>query len=71
MLCEKHLAIVFLCFLIPLNDFCAAGRSKAVILVCHTSCGRVTIGAKKNRVVGHPVQQNVLYIKMFGIICSI
>ena len=33
--------------------------------------GRVTIRAKKNRVVGHPVQQNVIYIKMFGIICSI
>ena len=32
--------------------------------------GRVTIRAK-NRVVGHPVQQNVLYIKMFGIICNI
>ena len=32
--------------------------------------GRVTIRAK-NRVVGHPVQQNVLYIKLFGIICSI
>ena len=38
----------------------------------YTMCsyGRVTIMAK-NRVVGHPVQQNVLYIKMFGIVCSI
>ena len=49
-----------------------AGRALLVkmLITLEPRYGRVTIRVK-NRVVGQPVQQNVFYIKMFGIICII